>query len=231
MSNFQYVIKRNKRLLGNINLRVKDGQVVVSAPFWVSTKVIDNFVVSKTDWIAKALTKQSKTVFKNYTEGETHLLYGQDIPLIINKVDSLTRTTVNFENQSLSLKIYQGFQGESYQKEAEKAFLSFYLQELSYYLTDKVNFYTKALGVEYSKIEIKKVSSIWGSCSPQNVLSFNRKLIQSPKEIIDYVVIHEVCHLKERNHSSRFWALVGKFDKDFQKHRRWLHQNGVKLRL
>lgn len=225
-----YILKRHKRLLGNINLRIKDGQIIVSAPFWVSLKVIDDFVNSKESWITSVLQKQNKPEQKKYYhDGETHLIYGSHLPLSVKTNDSLVHTQVKLDSDHIKLTIFAGFDPEIYHKEAEKAFLSFYLQELSYYLTEKVNHYTNLLQVDYSKIEIKKVSSIWGSCSPSNVLSFNRKLIQAPKEIIDYVVIHEVCHLRERNHSSRFWALVSKFDKDYKNHRRWLHQNGVKL--
>ncbi|OGD83173.1 hypothetical protein A2572_02830 [Candidatus Collierbacteria bacterium RIFOXYD1_FULL_40_9] len=230
MSNIKYTLNRSKKLLGNINLKVKNGEVSVSAPFWVSLSVIENFLESKRDWIIRALSRQEVvTVPKSYTDGEKHLLYGNQIPLVIKKTKTLSQTTVSFDTQNLTLNIFDGFTDHFYTKEVEKALTSFYLQELSFYLTEKVNHYTKLLGVDYSKIEIKKVSSIWGSCSPQKVLSFNRKLIQSPKEIIDYVVIHEVCHLKEANHSSRFWAQVSKLDKDFKNHRRWLHQNGVKL--
>ncbi|PIP85683.1 hypothetical protein COW83_03000, partial [Candidatus Collierbacteria bacterium CG22_combo_CG10-13_8_21_14_all_43_12] len=69
------------------------------------------------------------------------------------------------------------------------------------------------------------VSSIWGSCSPSNRLCFNRKLIMAPHEVVDYVVIHEVCHLVHRNHSSRFWGLVAKLDPKYKEHRRWLYRN------
>lgn len=229
MPKIDYTIKRSRRLLGNINLRVKDGKIYVSAPFWVSQRVIEDFVQSKSAWLAKVLGRHPQTVTKKYTNGETQLFFGQEVPLSVSFSKVISRTVVNFDGQSLKLSIYSGFNKLQYQREAEKAILSFYLQELSYYLTEKVNYYCQKLSVTYSKIEIKKVSSIWGSCSPSNVLSFNRKLIQSPKSIIDYVVIHEVCHLKERNHSSRFWALVSKFDRDYKNHRRWLHQNGVKL--
>lgn len=231
MSKFPYTVKRSKRLLANINLRVKEGQVIISAPFWVSTRVIERFVDSKTNWISQALSKQALRLKKNFDTGEKHLLYGQELTLVVDKSKSPCRTEIRHDGQSIFLKINHGFQAEAYQKEVERAFLAFYLQELTFYITERVNFYTNIIKQNYTKIEIKKVSSIWGSCSPQNVLSFNRKLVQAPKEIIDYVIIHEVCHLKERNHSSRFWALVSSFDKEYKQHRRWLHYNQMTLDL
>lgn len=211
-------------------MRVKDGIVFVNAPFWVGKRAIDDFVNSKQDWINKALARQTADQkSKNYVDGEEHLLFGEQKILKVNKADSIVRTALVHEGENLVLTIYQGYISHNYISLAERAFMSFYQEQLIAYLTEKVNYYANQLNVDYRKIEIKKVSSIWGSCSAKNVLSFNRKLVQSPKEIIDYVVIHEVCHLKERNHSSRFWALVSRFDKNYKNHRRWLHQNGVKL--
>lgn len=232
MTDIQYTLRRNKRLIGNINLRIKDGEVFVSAPFWVSKSVIEKFVESKVSWISKSLAKHNfEKIKKTYENGEQHTLFGQDYSLSIKHSSTVTRTIVEISDNQLTLVIYQNYLGEKYIQEAQKAFTAFYMSQLSYYLTDRVNYYTNLLGCDYKKIDIKKVSSIWGSCSPKNVLCFNRKLIQAPKQIIDYVVIHEVCHLKERNHSSRFWSLVRKFDNNYKDHRRWLHQNQTKLYL
>jgi len=228
----EYILKRNKRLTGNINLRVKNGQVHISAPFWISKKIIDDFVTSKKDWIIAALDKQkTKAAVKDYKEGDKHLFFGEQKTLIVTKTDSITRTSLVNESENFVLTIYKGYTDTDYYLHAQRAFLSFYLEQLIAYLTDRVNYYSEQLGVEYSKIEVKKVSSIWGSCSAKNVLSFNRKLCLAPKEIVDYVVIHEVCHLRERNHSSRFWGLVRTHDKNYKQNRHWLHQNHELLNI
>jgi predicted metal-dependent hydrolase len=222
----EYILKRNKRLTGNINLRIKDGQVIVSAPFWISKKVIDNFVASKQDWISKVLEKHKPVLrVKSYEDGEIHLFFGEPKNLKVIKSDSVVRTSLVHEAESFYLTIYNGHSSLDHFLHADRAFLSFYLEQLVSYLTERVNFYCQQLGVDYSKLEVKKVSSIWGSCSAKNVLSFNRKLALAPKEVVDYVVIHEVCHLRERNHSSRFWGLVRTYDKNYKQNRRWLHQN------
>lgn len=232
MHSIEYTLKRNRRITGNINLRIKDGLVHVSAPFWVTKKAIDDFVTSKQNWILQALSKQkSSAVDKKYIDGENHLFFGENKSLKIAVSDSIIRTNIQIVEESIVLNIYKGHLRSDYTAHADRAFISFYLEQLIAYLTDRVNYYCDQLGVDYSKIEVKKVSSIWGSCSAKNVLSFNRKLCLAPKEIVDYVVIHEVCHLRERNHSSRFWGLVRNYDKNYKENRRWLHQNHKLLNI
>lgn len=232
MPNLSYKIVRNRRLTGSVSIKIKNGEVVVSAPFWVPKPFIDNFVQEKKDWIVKALQKTTQPVVeKEYFNGEDHLLFGTPHNLLILPQSKPTRTTVIKNGTNLEIKLFVGFDSQKQKQEIKDALLRFYLEQGIGYLTEKVNYYTNLLGVEYSKIEIKKVSSIWGSCSAGNALSFNRKLVMAPYEIIDYVIIHEVCHLRERNHSSRFWGLVFKYDRQYKEHRHWLHKNSSLLTL
>ena len=232
MPNIEYKIIRNRRLTGNISLKIKNGEVVVQAPFWVPKTIIQNFVDSKESWIKSVLAKTKPAEpNKNYFDGENHLLFGKSYTLERILSDIPTRTTVVTEGSLLRITLYKNFDEAKKVQEIKDALLRFYLEKGIGYLTEKVNFYTETLGVTYTKIEIKKVSSIWGSCSAKNVLSFNRKLVMAPYEIIDYVIIHEVCHLRERNHSSRFWGLVFKYDRYYKDHRRWLQQNSALLTI
>ena len=232
VSTITYQIIRTKKLTANVSLKVKNGQVFVHAPFWVTKGFLEKFVADKEAWIIKVLKSfKPAEPDKKYEEGEDHLLFGESLKLEIILADNPTRTSVLKAEDKLSIQVYAQFDKLKRSQELKNALLMFYLEKGIEYLTEKVNFYTNLLGVDYTKVEIKKVSSIWGSCSAKNVLSFNRKLVMAPYEVIDYVVIHEVCHLKERNHSSRFWSLVFKLDKDYKQHRRWLHQNHQLLTL
>lgn len=226
MPKIEYKILRTKRFTGSISIKIKNGEVVASAPFWVPKMAIDNFISEKSDWIIKSLKAQKPVeADKKYITGEKHLFFGKEYSLDIITVEKPIRTNVKNKDDRLVVEVYVGINKEKLAQEVQKALLHFYLEKGISYLTEKVNYYTNLLEVEYSKIEIKKVSSIWGSCSAKNVLSFNRKLVLAPLDIIDYVIVHEVCHLRERNHSSRFWGLVFKFDKNYKEHRKWLHLN------
>jgi predicted metal-dependent hydrolase len=86
-----------------------------------------------------------------------------------------------------------------------------------------------ALGVAYRRIEIRDQRTLWGSCSPQATLSFNWRLVLAPYEVLDYVVVHELCHLREPNHSHRFWRLVATRRPGWREQRDWLSDHGPEL--
>lgn len=86
--------------------------------------------------------------------------------------------------------------------------------------------YSKIMGLSYNKIAIRTQKSRWGSCSRNKNLNFNALLMLAPESARRYVVVHELCHLKEMNHSARFWSLVEQYCPNWKKERRWLKQNG-----
>lgn len=86
-----------------------------------------------------------------------------------------------------------------------------------------------AMGVSYNKITIRKQHSRWGSCSSKGNISFNALLMLVPEEVRDYVVIHELAHIRQMNHSKDFWNIVSYFDPSFREHRKWLKTEGTKL--
>jgi predicted metal-dependent hydrolase len=86
-----------------------------------------------------------------------------------------------------------------------------------------------AIGVEPARVQIRDQRSRWGSCSTRGTLSFNWRLVLAPFDVLDYVVVHELCHLREPNHSSRFWKLVEQRRPDWRAQRDWLHEHGPEL--
>jgi predicted metal-dependent hydrolase len=86
-----------------------------------------------------------------------------------------------------------------------------------------------ALGVSYTRIEIRDQRTRWGSCSSRGTLSFNWRLVLAPFDVLDYVVVHELCHLREPNHSPRFWRLVAERRPGWREQRAWLREHGPEL--
>lgn len=233
MPHFDYKVIRTRRFSGlSISIHQEKG-VVVKAPFWIPDIAIRKFVEDKSEWVSGHLQRilQSAVPAKQYEEGEKHLYFGREYTLTFSHVDVPQRTSAQINGESLEVVVFSGHQESKKKEETRDAILRLYLETGIAALTEKVNFYCNQIGVSYSQIEIKKVSSIWGSCSPSNKLSFNRKLIMAPHDVVDYVVIHEVCHLVHRDHSSRFWGLVARYDPDYKKHRRWLHRNHAVLTI
>ncbi|MEP6813141.1 MAG: M48 family metallopeptidase [Actinomycetota bacterium] len=85
------------------------------------------------------------------------------------------------------------------------------------------------IGVEPARVQIRDQRSRWGSCSTRGTLSFNWRLVLAPFDVLDYVVVHELCHLREPNHSRRFWKLVEQRRPDWRAQRDWLHEHGPEL--
>ena len=94
------------------------------------------------------------------------------------------------------------------------------------YIPQRVRFFAPQIGVTYGKITIRRQKTRWGSCSSQGNLNFNLLLMLTPPEVIDYIVVHELCHRKEMNHSPRFWAEVEKILPDYRIRQKWLKENG-----
>ena len=94
------------------------------------------------------------------------------------------------------------------------------------YIPKRVEYYSKIIGTDYGKITIRNQKTKWGSCSSKGNLNFNCLLMLTPKEVIDSVVVHELCHRKEMNHSKKFYAKVLKAYPDYPKWNKWLKENG-----
>jgi len=96
-------------------------------------------------------------------------------------------------------------------------------------VTERVKYYAPIIGVSYGQIAIRTQHTRWGSCSSKGNLNFNCLLALVPAEVLDYVVVHELCHRKELNHSARFWGQVERVLPDYKSHRKWLKENGTRL--
>lgn len=96
-------------------------------------------------------------------------------------------------------------------------------------IIERVEQFAPIVGVDYGRITVRSQTTRWGSCSAKGTLSFNCLLALVPSEVLDYVVVHELCHRREMNHSARFWAEVGRILPDYAARRRWLKTNGASL--
>lgn len=100
-------------------------------------------------------------------------------------------------------------------------------EEARLIIPERVEYYAKIMGVTYGKITIRNQKTRWGSCSESGNLNFNCLLMKTPPEVLDYVVVHELCHRKEMNHSKKFWSEVEKILPDYREAKQWLKNNRV----
>ena len=104
-------------------------------------------------------------------------------------------------------------------------------QKASQIFHERTDYWSRQMGVRYNQIRIKDQRTLWGSCSRDGNLNFNWRVIMAPPEVLDYLVIHELAHLLEMNHSRRFWAHVGLWCPEHHVQRRWLRENSRELRV
>ncbi len=119
------------------------------------------------------------------------------------------------------------------QKEKLPCFSSLEIKELTQkakqIIPQRTEYFANIIDVKYNRISIRHQSTRWGSCSSKKNLNFNCLLVLCPQEITDYVIVHELCHLRHPNHSKAFWNEVFKFCPEYKKHREWLKKQGFEL--
>lgn len=105
-----------------------------------------------------------------------------------------------------------------------------YRKAATEYIPKRVDYYLTLTGGHYERITIREQKTRWGSCSSNGTLSFNWRLMLAPPRVLDYVIVHELCHLTHMNHSKAFWDAVEKVMPDYREYRLWLKNNGSTLR-
>ncbi|EKN42554.1 zinc-dependent protease, partial [Clostridium botulinum CFSAN001627] len=107
----------------------------------------------------------------------------------------------------------------------------FYKEKAVKVLKERTDYYSNILKVAPKNIVIKNQKTLWGSCSSKGNINYNYKIVMAPLKILDYIVVHELCHLVHMNHSKDFWQLVESIIPDFKERRNWLKENGYKLKI
>ena len=207
-----------------ISIQVKpDGQVIVRAPLRVAEKVVRAFVESKAAWIERKKAEAAKHApapAKQFQAGERFLLLGREIPLRVVKSQRAALTLTN--EFSLSEKALPNAAG---------VFEKWYKAHALEVLSERVKYYAAQHGFQPGRIRITSARTRWGSCSSTGTLSFTWRLVMAPLEVLDYVVIHELAHLRVHNHSQVFWGSVAALMPDYKRHVIWLKKNGRLLTL
>ncbi|MHA1667538.1 MAG: M48 family metallopeptidase [Candidatus Heimdallarchaeaceae archaeon] len=204
----------------SISIRVdEEGELIVRAPLVTSKRFIESFLESKKTWIDKQISKVDKP--KYFIEGEKFLFMGEEYEL---RVNNKIKEKITLQDDFLIRKL--GTKGE-----VKKLVERWYKEEAREYFTDRLNEFSEEFDFQYSSLKLSGAKTRWGSCSSINNINLNWKLIMAPSEIIDYVILHELVHTKTKNHSETFWQGVEAVCPDYKVKRKWLKQNGHKLKL
>ncbi|MCR5176676.1 MAG: M48 family metallopeptidase [Anaerovibrio sp.] len=138
---------------------------------------------------------------------------------------SMKKPQVKIDTGCLTINFYQSHP----QIPVQIPLIKWYRVQAKKYITCRIAFWAEKMQLKYNKIFIKDQESRWGSCSTLNNLNFNWRIVMAPPPVIDYLLIHELAHLKEMNHSARFWSLVSTYDPNYTEHQKWLNDKGKDL--
>ncbi len=216
-------IIRSKRKTLSIEIK-PDGRLIVRAPATTTDAHIKALVAAKADWIRKTRARLAQQYPplkpKTFTPGEKFWYLGEKYPL---QFTERQRPPLDLDGSFLLSRAAHG--------RAKEVFIEWYREETRAITQRLIQAYTKQYGFNVRKVRITSARTRWGSCSSQHNLNFTYRLCMAPLSIIEYVVIHELVHLKIHNHSKAFWQAVAELDPDYQAHRVWLKCNGPRLTL
>lgn len=214
----EYKLIRSRRRTAVIHIK-KDGTVEVRAPLRLSCEIIDHFVSSKESWI-----EEKTRAMISYAErrrdfavepGGTLTLLGKEYP-------------VDYEN-SAAFDGTRFFIPKGESGQVKRCVVALYKELAIREIESRVEYYSCIMGLVPSGVKIGRANTSWGTCSAKNGLIFTWKLVMAEPDAVDYVVVHELAHIREHNHSARFWALVHNVLPDYAQRREKLKKLQNKL--
>ncbi|BES64226.1 M48 family metallopeptidase [Gottschalkiaceae bacterium SANA] len=196
----------------------------VRVPLGTSRKTIDQLIQDKDDWINRSrkqmLIRESEQG-KNYLEAEVIQYLGKARPFRWEKAQHPFQLHMGFEAVVLT--------GDGTPEEAQVLIEQTYRELAKEIFQARVSFFAERLGVSVNQIRVKSQKTRWGSCSSKGNLNFNWHAIVMPIEVVDYLVVHECCHLLQMNHSKEFWNLVESICPNYKEERKWLKNHHTQI--
>lgn len=227
---FSYEIVRSARRR-SISIEIAKAQVVVRAPFFVAKTELEKFVAEKSVWVQQKLAEQTQQMMalpeRTYVDGSKLPFLGRQITLVVR---TQPRADVVLYGEQL-LVILSSRSRLDDEEQARRLVSVWYQEQALALLISKTEAAAQRIGARHSAVTIRATRSKWGHCTIDGAIQYNWQILLAPEAIVDYLVAHEVSHLRHHNHSAAFWALVATICPDYKRRRAWLKANGAQLIL
>lgn len=223
----RYQVIRSRRATADIVIE-RDGSIVVRAPETIPDERIEDMVEAKRLWIYKNLAEwrdlNATRVLREYKNGEGFLYLGRSYRLLL----------VAEQNEPLLLKngrfsLRRDLVDAGSIAAAQSAFRDYYIARGQERISRRVNYYAPKVGVTPHALDVRELGHRWATCSPSGDLAFHWKCMMAPQTIIDYIVVHELCHFHHLDHTDAFWNEVDKVIPNYGERKEWLRKNGAGL--
>ncbi|QBY03793.1 M48 family peptidase [Thalassotalea sp. HSM 43] len=225
MASIDYQLVRSSRRK-TISLQVKHGQVRVLAPEFVNEQYIAELVVKKRAWLQQKIALQqqsSETVERQYQHDEVFYYLGKPYRLSV-VVASKNSVSIEAEHIVVAVKVAND-DPALIANAVKKQLHAWYKQQAMSILLARSEQWQQDTKLKAKCSTVRYFKSRWGSCDSKGHVKLNWLLVMAPDWVIDYVIIHELCHLKHMNHSAEFWALVSSFYGNHKVAKTWLTQH------
>jgi predicted metal-dependent hydrolase len=224
-----YTVRRSRRAK-HLCLKVHcdSAELEVVVPGSYDLGLLEVVLQRKQDWVLDQLNRyqQLKKLALPGQDGGKRVYYRGCACEVVMKVEQGNNRSVFLSGGKLVVTVPAGSENEA------GAVLEQWLRSAArQIITQRVEIISKALKLSYNRIFIRNQKTRWGSCSQKRNLNFNWRLVMAPPDVLDYIIIHELMHLIELNHSKKFWRLVADVCPDYQIQRAWLRKNGSRLTL
>jgi predicted metal-dependent hydrolase len=209
-------IIKSKRKTSKIEIN-SNGEIVLRVPLLMNSAEIIQFISNHYEWICRTLEKKSteQKFIRKYEEGENFLFLGKFYAL---QIKLMANFIFKFDGNNFLIS-------KRYLQNAKKLFENFYTKRAKSIIIERVYDIAIKLDIKFNKIRITSANTRWGSCNSKGNVNFSWRLIMAEPKVIDYVIIHEFCHLFELNHSKNFWNLVERIMPEYKIYKKWLDEN------
>jgi len=206
----------------------RDGVIAVRSPKSLTPEQADAVVESKRMWIYRNLAEwrdlNATSVVREWVNGESFLYLGRNYRLAL-----ITDQVVDLRFHEGRFYLHRRVIDTGGEQGAKDAFERFYTEKGLARINQRVKYLAPKVGVSPKKVSVKEMGYRWASCSKKGDLNFHWKCMMAPLKIIDYIVVHELCHFHYRNHSEAFWNEVDKVMHGYAERKAWLAKNGASL--
>jgi len=220
--NIEYEIVYSHRRTIGITVE-RDRRVIVRAPLQALPEVVSKAVESKRFWIWEKLRDPRKygdtPTMKEFVAGEAFLFLGQSY--VLELVDE-PRGEVRLNGSSFELSRADRNLGR-------ELFRIWFLRQAKEHITPRVAASANAMGVQFKRVLVRDLKFRWGAITPGGTLTFNWRIVQAPAVVMDYLIVHELAHVLEPNHSKEFWNIVAVHAPSWAAAKDWLRQHGARL--
>lgn len=224
----EFSIIRKKRKTISIKIE-EDGSIIVSAPLRISKEYILLAVREKAYWIIKKQNQLKESCYKKikreFINGSSFMYLGKEYSLNLILDETIKEISVDLKE---TFNIYTNTTNE---EKLRFALEKWYRYETLKIVTERIDYYSHNFKDKVTQIKVKEQKRRWASCTGKNAILFNWRISMARADVIDYVVIHEMCHMDHRDHSKHFWNRVEEIMPDYKKKHNWLKENGINLYL